>query len=385
MFSKTFLLAGLASVASAHMMITSPVPYGLSNLNNSPLDASGSDFPCKLRSGTYDAQGASNVFAQGSTQKLAFVGTAVHGGGSCQISVTTDLEPDANSVWKVIKSIEGGCPAKGQEGNLEGDNADLADPYTYDYTIPAELASGNYTLAWTWFNKVGNREMYMNCAPLTVTGTGGSADHLDTLPDMFTANIGNDCGSVDSADVKFPNPGEDVDLFNGSTDTFAAPTGAGCAAGSGGDSTPVATTAQATAAPATTAAPGSDTTASVPGGVFITVSDEPAATTEAPVATTVAPVASTPVATEAPAATTAPASGDGSSSGDAITAGTACTTEGEWNCISGTSFQRCASGAWTEVQALADGVSCTPGQSADIALSAKRGLMKMRRSLRIRG
>lgn len=406
MFSKTFLLAGLASVASAHMMISNPVPYGKSNLNNSPLDASGSDFPCKQRDGVYDAQGASNVYAQGSTQKLSFVGTAVHGGGSCQISVTTDLAPDANSVWKVIKSIEGGCPAQGQAGNL-GDNANAVDPYTYDFTIPDELVSGNYTLAWTWFNKVGNREMYMNCAPLTVTGDGGSADHLSSLPNMFTANIGNGCGTVSDTDVEFPNAGSEVEKLNGSTDAFAAPTGTGCAAASGGGSSatatnaPAATTTAATPA-ATTAAPadGSDSagSATAPGGVFITVSDAPAATvsdtpaatvSDAPAATTAAPVATSPVATEAPVATSTAVSGggsgDGSSSGETFTAGTACTTEGEWNCIGGTSFQRCASGAWTAAQALSDGVSCTPGQSADIALSAKRGISQMRRSLRIRG
>ncbi|KAK7414717.1 hypothetical protein QQX98_006485 [Neonectria punicea] len=378
MFSKIFTLVGLVSVASAHMKITSPVPYGNSNLNNSPLDASGSDFPCKLRDGTYDAQGASNVYAQGSTQKLAFIGTAVHGGGSCQISITTDKEPDANSVWKVIKSIEGGCPAQGEEGNI-GDDANAVDPYTYDYTIPSELAAGDYTLAWTWFNKVGNREMYMNCAPLTVTGDGGSEDHLDTLPDMFVANIGNDCATLPDSDLQFPDPGSDVDQLNGSTDVFSAATGNGCAAAATG--APATTDAATTpaAAPTTTAAPenGDQASKSVPGGVFITVSDEPA--------TTAAPVASTPVASEAPVATSAvPDSGSGEGSGSSFSAGEACSTEGEWNCVSGTSFQRCASGAWTEVQALSDGVSCTPGQSTDIALSAKRGVMKMRRSLRIR-
>ncbi|KAH7152200.1 chitin-binding, domain 3 [Dactylonectria estremocensis] len=391
MFTNTILLAGLASVASAHMLISNPVPYGKSSLSNSPLAADGSDFPCKLRTGVYEAEGASNSYAQGSTQTLSFLGTAVHGGGSCQISITTDKEPTSSSVWKVIKSIEGGCPAKGQEGNI-GDDANAEDPYTYDYTIPKELAAGDYTIAWTWFNKVGNREMYMNCAPLTVTGDGGDEGHLDTLPDMFVANIGNGCSVAADHDVQFPNPGNDVDMFNGNTEAWITPDGTGCQAGSGDV---VATSVQATsaaaapttAAPATTAAPGngndgSTATASIPGGVFLTVSDEPAATTAAP-------IVSTPVTTEAPVATTAPASGDDSSddssSGESFTAGTACTSEGEWNCIGGSSFQRCASGAWTAAQALSNGVTCTPGQSTDIALSAKRGMAKMRRALRIRG
>lgn len=384
MFTKALTIAGLASAASAHMLMANPVPYGLSNLNNSPLAADGSDFPCKLRDNTYDLQGASNVYAQGSTQKLSFKGTAVHGGGSCQISITTDLEPTKNSVFKVIKSIEGGCPAKNQAGNM-GDDANAVDPYTYEYTIPKELAAGNYTIAWSWFNKVGNREMYMNCAPLTVTGSSGSESALDSLPDMFIANIGNGCTVPSDQDVLFPDPGDDVDKFNGSTDAFLAPSGTGCQAAATGGSGD-ATTTQA-AAPTTTAAAGSTsaavaTSASAPGGIFITVSDTPA-TTEAPAATTAAPVVSSPVASEAPAATTTtPSSGSGDSSAYAV--GTACTDEGEWNCIGGTSFQRCASGAWTEVQELSSGVSCTPGQSSDLAMVAKRAMIQMRRAYRVR-
>ncbi|KAH6892326.1 chitin-binding, domain 3 [Thelonectria olida] len=383
MFTKAFTIAGLASAASAHMLMANPVPYGLSTLSNGPLEADGSNYPCKMRTGAFEAEGASNVYAQGSKQQLSFKGTAVHGGGSCQISITTDLEPTKDSKFKVIKSIEGGCPARDQAGNM-GDDANADDPYTYDYTIPKDLAAGNYTIAWTWFNKVGNREMYMNCAPLTVTGSGGSESALDALPDIFVANIGDDCGTQDSTDVQFPNPGDDVDKFNGSTDDFATPTGPACAAATGGGSGGASTTQAA--APTTTAAPGTTSkggaATSVPGGVFITVSDTPA-TTEAPAATSAAPVVSTPVASDPPAATTStPSSGSGDGSG--FSAGDACSTEGEWNCIGGTSFQRCASGAWTEPQELSSGVSCTPGQSSDLTMASKRAKVHMRRAHRVR-
>lgn len=409
MFVKSFIMTGLATLASAHMIMNNPVPYGKSSLNNSPLDPSGSDFPCKQRSGVYDADGASNSYAQGSTQQLSFTGSAVHGGGSCQVSITTDKEPTKDSVWKVIKSIEGGCPAKGVEGNL-GDNPDAEAPDKYGFTIPEELAAGEYTLAWTWFNKVGNREMYMNCAPLTVTGSGGSTDVLNDLPDMFVANVGNECETVDG-DLKFPNPGSEVEK-DGTSDLLD-PTGSGCQkAGSsggsdGGDSnTSAAPTSEAASQPTTSVpAPVSPSPASptdMPGGVFITVSQpaatepaatEPAATepvaTESP-ATTAAPVASEPVQSAAPVATTAPAAGSGDSgsgSGDAsggFAAGTACTSEGEWNCVGGSSFQRCASGAWTAVQQLSSGVSCNAGQSADLNMVSKRGRNMMRRASRIR-
>lgn len=419
MFAKTLALVGLATVASAHMLMNNPAPYGKSSLSNGPLDGSGADFPCKQRAGVYEAEGASNIYEQGSTQQLSFTGSAVHGGGSCQVSITTDLEPNKNSVWKVIKSIEGGCPAKDTAGNMP-ENANADDPYKYDFTIPKELAAGKYTLAWTWFNKVGNREMYMNCAPLEVTGSGGSKSHLDTLPDMFVANVGGECGTAADTDLLFPDPGADIDQFNGATTAFQGPVG--CAATSAGPRPTQATSAAATTAPATSAAatttPGSGGDGngnngggnSIPGGVFITVSDapfptasepaatEPAATqpTSEPVATqpatTLVPVVSTPVVSEAPVSSTAaPASGDGSGSGSGsgdssggFAAGTACTTEGEWNCIGGSSFQRCASGAWSALQPLSQGVTCTPGQSTDISMVAKRGKKVLRRALRIR-
>ncbi|SPJ71588.1 related to spore coat protein SP96 precursor [Fusarium torulosum] len=415
MFAKAFTFASLASLASAHMLMANPKPYG--KIDNSPLMGDGSDFPCK---GAVNDGASANVYEQGSTQQLSFIGQATHGGGSCQISLTTDKNPTKDSVWKVIKSIEGGCPAKGQEGNMGG-NADAPDPYKYDFTIPKELAAGDYTLAWTWFNKVGNREMYMNCAAVTIEGSGGSKDHLDSLPDMFVANLGDGCETLHDQDLLFPNPGKNVDKFNGATDAFKGPNDK-CTAAPGGGSKPPSPTGGNDApaptggneAPAPTggnaqptqpqvtqpavtqpAAPGSgDGSSGSPqmpgGGVFITVS-QPAASQ---------PAATQPAATQAPEAPAAPEtpktpdngsgsdSGEGNKGGDSgsgsggFAAGTACTSEGEWNCIGGSTFQRCASGAWTTTQQLSSGVSCTPGQGADIGMTAKRGARAMRRAAR---
>jgi hypothetical protein len=72
-----------------------------------------------------------------------------------------------------------------------------------------------------------------------------------------------------------------------------------------------------------------------------------------------APAKPTPTAQPAPPVDvpeTDGGSGEGQQSG-------ACSTEGAWNCISGTSFQRCASGRWSATINMAAGTSCQPGVS----------------------
>ena len=218
--------------------------------------------------------------AIGASQKLSFLGESVHGGGSCQISLTTDTPATKSSTWMVIHSIEGGCPARNQAGNIGADNsASAPDPDTYDFSIPLGIAPGAYTLAWTWFNKVGNREMYMNCASIKVTGASTkrevsfneTEEHAisefferatASFPAMFVANIPvSDCTTVQGADVKFPNPGSSVETASANkANVLAPPTGPKCgAAGSSSGSntqasdtgSPEFSSSSAAAAPAT--------------------------------------------------------------------------------------------------------------------------------------
>lgn len=212
--------------ALAHVKLDSPVPYGSSTLNNAPLDGTGVDFPCKLRPGVYDVTQMNNWTA-GEAQTIRFVGSAVHGGGSCQFSVSKDLQPTKSSQWKVVHSVVGGCPATA-EGNLLG-NPTTSVPDTFEIVLPKELPSGTYTFAWTWFNKKGNREMYMNCAPINVRGEGTDPGFLASLPDMFVANLPSSvCSTIENFDFAFPDPGSAVQ-----TGSRARPTtgllGSGCA------------------------------------------------------------------------------------------------------------------------------------------------------------
>jgi hypothetical protein len=396
--STAIAVLGLAAISSGHMIMNTPVPYGKSTLSNSPLAADGSDFPCKQRTGVYDAEGASNTMALGSSQKLAFTGSATHGGGSCQVSITYDKNPTKSSTFKVIHSIEGGCPIRNVAGN-NGDSADAVDPDTYSFPVPSSLPTGSATLAWTWFNKVGNREMYMNCAPITITG--GSSSRRDAariqerdqaaynaLPDMFVANVGNGCGTVDSTDVLFPDPGDSVEQDGQQTSSaLSTPTGSSCGqvvapsvaptSGSGGSA--AAPSAASTAAldassSATSVSSPAETAAPSEGGVFASVLSQTAPS-------------ATPITTEAAASTAAsaaptPASSNSgtssTSSGGALTG--ACTSEGMFNCIGGTSFQQCASGSWSVAQPVAAGTSCSGGQSMGLSIAAvanpgRRGIM----------
>jgi len=382
--SSILAVFGLATFASAHMIMNTPVPFGKSTLNSSPLDTStGVDFPCKQRTGVYDAEGASNTMAIGSVQPLKFTGSAVHGGGSCQISVTYDQKPTKSSVFKVIHSIEGGCPMQNITGN-NGDDASAVDPDTYSFTIPASLPTGTATLAWTWFNKVGNREMYMNCAPITITSGSSKREELEArnttqlverdmsafnaLPDMFTANLAgpSGCGTVSDTDLIFPNPGDSLERLGLATSSaLAAPTGpCSAAAASGSGSAPSSAPTSIQTSPSVVPIPASSSTPSLSGGVFAT---------SAPSVSASAPAASqtSSIAPAAPAATTSAASSPaatGTSSAGGLTG--PCTTEGMWNCVGGTSFQQCASGSWSIVQPLAAGTKCTAGQSSAIQIDA---------------
>lgn len=215
-------------------------PYGSQKLVLDPL---GLDvkFPCQFGPDfQYPTSDAPKV-AAGSSTLLTFQGSAVHGGGSCQISLAKTPSVDPKD-WHVIHSIIGGCPgitapgegehgAIGAAGTVGGqdnfinstpnnpdapqcadiDTDDIQCLKKYNIPIPKEVASGTYFLAWTWFNKIGNREMYMNCAPLEVTGGGSSDDWLNKQPSIFYANDdGKPCMTAQEFSLDFPQPGDSV-------------------------------------------------------------------------------------------------------------------------------------------------------------------------------
>ncbi|KAJ5183005.1 hypothetical protein N7492_000621 [Penicillium capsulatum] len=377
MFAKCMLIALLGSMANAHMLMTSPVPYSKGSLNNSPLAADGSDFPCKLRADTFTIS-EMNEMTVGESNKLSFEGSATHGGGSCQISLTEDMKPTRDSKWKVIKSIEGGCPAN-VEGNMsENDNT------VFNFTIPEGIEAGKYTLAWTWFNRIGNREMYMNCAPINVK-SGASKRDTDiekiekrsaNFPPMFVANV-NGCTTKESIDIRFPQPGDEVERdgqeSNLAPEGQAACTGTATFAGDGTTgSGSSGSSGSGSGSGSSGSGSGSSSAAPVKSSPAASASQPPAPASSASEAPT-QPSSSAAPQPAAPSATQ-PVSSTPSSSGDSGAGGLtgSCSTEGAWNCIDGTSFQRCAAGKWSVVQQMASGTQCKTGQGAELSVSASK-------------
>ena len=366
------------------MIMATPPPYG--SPDNSPLNADGSNFPCKA---TSNSGGTVTNMAIGATQKLSFLGESVHGGGSCQVSLTTDTPATKSSKWMVIHSIQGGCPARNQAGNIGADNsASAPDPDTYDFSIPAGINPGAYTLAWTWFNKVGNREMYMNCASIKVTGAANKREAslnetqeyaypdiseraTPSFPDMFVANIpATDCTTAQGSDVKFPDPGASVEMASANTaNVLAPPTGPKC--GASGSSSSASTDIQASNAGgsgvSSAAAPASSPAAAVPSAAPSTSAAAPSVAPSATpsLATPASPSPSAdPVAAPVQNSSTSGSASSGSSAGS-------CSTPGQSICSpDGLQIGTCTEQSTVTWIPVAAGTKCAGGYM--VAAKAKR-------------
>jgi hypothetical protein len=207
------LLPMLTNAANAHMEMSWPYPLkskfvpgraanDIDYNNMAPLDASGSQFPCKgYIPGSDDTSNDDYpIAADGSQRNVTLAGTAYHNGGSCQLS----LSYDNGATFRVIKSFIGGCPS--------GPNAILY------YEMPTFAPPGKAYLAWTWLNHEGNREFYMNCAYITITNpSGGDESKLNSQPGIWVANQAkeNNCTTTEGVDPVFPDPGFEVQYGGG--------------------------------------------------------------------------------------------------------------------------------------------------------------------------
>ncbi|KAK6513932.1 hypothetical protein TWF506_008362 [Arthrobotrys conoides] len=273
-FTTSFIAAAAAflPLVSAHVKMTIPNVFA-SNKDNSPLDPNGANFPCKFPGGIGSRQSPQDTYTPGVSGKFQLVGGATHGGGSCQISITYDNPPTKDSVFKVVQSYEGGCPIV-NSGNLNG-NANEGLP-EFNVQLPEGLKAGEAVFVWTWFNRIGNREMYMNCAPITIGGSGSSDSTFNSLPDMFVANINgaknNACTTKEGVDIVFPNPGSNVQVVD--TGRFGAACDGGPSTPGGSGSAPVGGGNEVPSAPSSISQPPSAITQpALIGGPAVSVSN----------------------------------------------------------------------------------------------------------------
>ncbi|KAI5803655.1 hypothetical protein EDC01DRAFT_644106 [Geopyxis carbonaria] len=210
--TTTLLVAALATLASAHMKLLTPVALGAEQdgeLMLGPLERfeEQAPFPCRGHLDLLSSFPRDSVptWESGSTQSFTLGGTTPHYGGSCQAS----LSYDSGATWKVIHSYPGTCPHR-----------NAGDEQTFEFTVPEQALGGEALFSWSWFNR--EQEMYHNCAVVNIAaGNGGSGNvtaeggqgygGLDAFPDMLVADVSasNCMTPLSDAETLFPDMGED--------------------------------------------------------------------------------------------------------------------------------------------------------------------------------
>ncbi len=382
---STVALAVSVWSAAAHVVMVKPDPFNLNSepyLQSSPL-SSDLPFPCQGRT-----QHAEHIttFTAGATQLVKFWGSAVHGGGSCQFSVAYGNPiPTDPSQWKTIYTIIGGCPADAvgnlptiakdaqqrEQGPECGNDTGKECVRQFNVPIPKDMMNGNATFAWSWLNKIGNREFYMDCAPVTITGgLDGNSSVVDSLPPMFLANFPGQCTTGPSGGVvSIPNPGrygtkyqDPIDGANGGCPAAPPPHFDGPAPVP--DHLPVGFSASSPAGPTPSGFATVTKSAVGTGSSFVSVSVSVSPSTSyttpepRPGYSSVTSAALNATASSAPAAGTRPSWSTGMSPCGAA--------DGAVFCFSPSSFGVCTQG-WAVPQNLAAGQTCADGK---IALSS---------------
>ncbi|KPI43705.1 uncharacterized protein AB675_6116 [Cyphellophora attinorum] len=370
--------------------LNSDVPVDLKDYDMaSPLKNDGSNFPCKLyqdNSTNPQAYDITATYMAGSTYNISLAGGATHSGGSCQIS----LSYDNGATFKVIESIIGGCPLTPN----------------YDFTIP-EFAPSSSTalLSWSWFNLIGNRDMYQNCARVQVVGGSPFTNttqrrrnvrspqrrqnSFDALPDMFECNIGNGCQTIEKREVVFPDPGINVIYGQDAVSVDAGPgftiSGLSTATGSSTTGIPTSTgssttgTASSLATPTSFSSTGlstiSSTTASSPAAsttstTFATVTSSTASTTSSSAVTSASSESSASLTTS----TTSSSASTSITSSSTSVATSMSSTASSTTSSSGTLSSSSATSS-TESATRSSGTSTSSGSSTGSSTSASSSSM----------
>ena len=91
-----------------------------------------------------------------------------HGGGFCEVSITTNPNPTWND-FVVISQWENTCPDASRE---------------YEFTLPATTPNGPLVIAWTWHSAFGLAEMYTTCMDVEVQGSTAQQQLSGRCPEV---------------------------------------------------------------------------------------------------------------------------------------------------------------------------------------------------------
>ncbi|KAJ2873886.1 hypothetical protein GGH93_002848 [Coemansia aciculifera] len=191
------LLLGLVHVASGHMSIISPcprysaagtscpkLPSGVSSYDsnvNAPIGTHGGIAQplCKYKT-PWPTVAATWTAGQSVTIKFNPSGVS-HSGGNCEFSISYD----GGKTFAVIHRELQYCFV----GKKPSGTTNTVSVNSYTFNLPADLPSSDKAVfAWSWVNASGNREFYMNCADVAITGSTSTSY---TGTEMVIANYGD--------------------------------------------------------------------------------------------------------------------------------------------------------------------------------------------------
>ncbi|KAJ2559424.1 hypothetical protein EV175_000339 [Coemansia sp. RSA 1933] len=175
----TAITTALAATATAHMTMINPcprfspwcvnepttLPAGVQldyNIKN-PIDPTSSVL-CKSNT-PWPSPVATWTAGQSVTVQF-YPDGAAHGGGHAQFSISYDNGKTFAVVYEVLRYMFFNGPS----------SSNTPEVLSYTFTLPADLPSSDSAVfAWSWVNAIGNREFYMNCADVAITGSSSSS------------------------------------------------------------------------------------------------------------------------------------------------------------------------------------------------------------------
>ncbi|KAJ2554017.1 hypothetical protein EV175_002734 [Coemansia sp. RSA 1933] len=350
LFKFAAIASALVASVSAHMTIIDPCPrFSPWCTHEPPALPAGVQYDYSIKS---PIDPASTLLCKSNTSWPSPVATwtagqsitvqfypdgAAHGGGHAQFSVSYDGGNTFAVVYEVLKYMFFNGPS----------SSNTPEVLSYTFTLPADLPNSDSVIfAWSWVNAIGNREFYMNCADVAITGSSSSsytgkqmviADHdgYPTIP-AFNGDYTTGLSYYENAPSVTVSP-------SGYTAASVVSSGANYAASPVASSSAV-YEASSTATPVAYAAQG-DASSALEVAVAVVSS---------------APAAAEPTTAAADPASDAEAGSDTESDVEDGSSSSAC-THGTLACTAdGAGYQACVWGVWSVVINCPTETACKP-------------------------